>query len=59
MRMDMDADGTNLVAFFSGDTIVDREFWGETILSRLWGGTIVTEAERIQAERPATAAAAE
>src|SRR5262245_47521295 len=55
MRMEMDADGTNLVAFFSGDTIVDREFWGETVLSRLWGRTVVTEAEAVRAERPATA----
>jgi len=22
--------------FFSGDTIVDREYWGETVLSRMW-----------------------
>jgi len=54
-RNEMDIDGTNVVAFFSGDTIVDRTFWGETVLSRLWGRTIVTEAERIQTDRPATA----
>lgn len=55
MRIDMAIDGTGVVAFFSGDTIVDREFWGETILSRIWGRTIVTEAERIHARQPATA----
>jgi hypothetical protein len=56
MRIEMEIDGTKVVAFFSGDTIVDREFWGETILSRIWGQTIVTEAERIHTQQPATAA---
>jgi hypothetical protein len=54
MRIAMEIDGTKVVAFFSGDTIVDREFWGETLLSRIWGETIVTEAERIHAHQPAT-----
>jgi len=39
----------NVVAFFSGDTIVDREFWGETALTRIWGSTVFAEAERIAA----------
>lgn len=43
-----------VVAFFSGDTIVDREFWGETALSRTWGATVFAEAERIAREAPAT-----
>jgi hypothetical protein len=55
VRMEVAVDGTDVVAFFSGDTIVDREFWGETILSRLWSQTTITEAERIQADRPSTA----
>jgi len=55
MRIERGIDGKNVVAFFSGDTIVDREFWGETLLSRLWSQTIVTEADRIQAARPDTA----
>jgi hypothetical protein len=38
-----------VVAFFSGDTIIDREFWGETVLSRVWGATVFAEAERIAA----------
>jgi hypothetical protein len=46
------ADG--VVAFFSGDTIVDREFWGETALSRTWGAAVFAEAERLTAEQPAT-----
>lgn len=55
MRIAMEIAGTNVVAFFSGDTIVDREFWGETVLSRTWGETIVTEADRIHAQQPETA----
>jgi hypothetical protein len=54
MRIEMIIDDTNVVAFFSGDTIVDREFWGETMLSHIWGETIVTEAERIRAHQPST-----
>ena len=44
----------NVVAFFSGDTIIDREFWGETVLSRIWGATVFAEAERIAAADPDT-----
>ena len=49
----MTADGL-VVAFFSGDTIVDRDFWGETVLARIWGETVFAEAERIAAATPAT-----
>ena len=35
MRMTACIDGKEIVAFFSGDTIVDRDYWGETVLSRL------------------------
>lgn len=41
----------SVVAFFSGDTIIDREFWGETTLSRTWGATVFAEAERIAPQR--------
>src|SRR6266542_808508 len=44
--------GDGAVAFFSGDTIIDREFWGETVLSRIWGETVFAEAERIVAADP-------
>jgi hypothetical protein len=54
MRIALDFDGSRVVAFFSGDTIVDREFWGETVLSRIWGQTIVNEAEGIRAQQPDT-----
>jgi hypothetical protein len=55
MRIAMEFEERSIVAFFSGDTIVDREYWGETILSRIWGRTIVTEAERIHDRQPGTA----
>ena len=46
--------GDLVVAFFSGDTIIDREFWGETVLARIWGETVFAEAERIAAAAPGT-----
>lgn len=55
LRIPLQFDVTDVVAFFSGDTIVDREFWGETVLSRIWGETVFAEAERIAASRPDTA----
>jgi hypothetical protein len=53
MRMTTSIDDKEVVAFFSGDTIVDRDYWGETVLSRIWGQTVFAEADRIVAERPA------
>jgi hypothetical protein len=52
MRITTAVDGREIVAFFSGDTIVAQEFWGETILSRLWSQTVFAEADRIRGERP-------
>lgn len=54
VRMAIEFDGTRVVAFFSGDTIVERDYWGETVLSRIWGQTIVDEAERVRAQQPDT-----
>ena len=34
------------IAFFSGDTIIDREYWGETVLSRMWAQIAFAEADR-------------
>jgi hypothetical protein len=45
-------DGTDVVAFFSGDTIVAQPYWGETTLSRLWSQAVFAEADRIVARRP-------
>jgi hypothetical protein len=52
MRIELSIDGQDIVAFFSGDTIVARQYWGETILSRLWSQTVFAEAGCIEAERP-------
>ena len=40
----------NLIAFFSGDTIVNPAFWGESLLSRLWAHTVFSAADRIHAD---------
>lgn len=37
MRLEVTVDGQPIVAFFSGDTIIARDYWGETELPRLWG----------------------
>jgi hypothetical protein len=52
MRMTRCVDDKEIVAFFSGDTIIDREYWGETVLSRIWGQTVLSEADRLLVERP-------
>jgi hypothetical protein len=52
MRITVAVDAREIVAFFSGDTIVAQEFWGETILSRLWSQTVFAEADRIRGESP-------
>jgi hypothetical protein len=44
--------GQEVVAFFSGDTIIDREYWGETVLSRIWCQTVFAEVDRIALARP-------
>lgn len=54
MRLAATIDGREIVAFFSGDTIVAQEFWGETILSRLWSQTVFAEADRIRERNPDT-----
>jgi len=50
MRIATTIEENKIVAFFSGDTIVAKEFWGETILSRLWSQTVFAEADRIREE---------
>lgn len=52
MRIEARVDGRDITAFFSGDTIVAREYWGETELSRLWSRTVFAEADRIRAQNP-------
>lgn len=53
MRIQIEVDGRTIVAFFSGDTIVDRDYWGETVLSRAWGQAVLSEADRLRAGCPA------
>ena len=53
-RLEISVDSRDIVAFYSGDTIVAKEYWGETILSRLWSQTVFAEADLTRAERPAT-----
>ena len=36
MRLETTVDSQPIVAFFSGDTIIHRNYWGETELPRLW-----------------------
>jgi hypothetical protein len=36
MRLEAEVQGERIVAFFSGDTIIERAFWGRTLLPRLW-----------------------
>jgi len=54
MPLKLTVDGRDIVAFFSGDTIVAAEYWGESILSRLWSRIVFEEADLIAAERPST-----
>jgi hypothetical protein len=52
MRMFATIEDRPIVAFFSGDTIIAREYWGDTLLSRLWSQTIFAEAELIRIASP-------
>lgn len=53
MRITALIDEQEVVAFFSGDTIIAREYWGDSLLARLWSRTVFAEADRIVAARPA------
>jgi len=52
MRIAARIDEREIVAFFSGDTIVAQQYWGESELSRLWSRTVFAEADRILANQP-------
>jgi hypothetical protein len=54
MRIAACVDGRDIIAFFSGDTIVAQQYWGESELSRLWSRTVFAEADCILAKRPET-----
>jgi hypothetical protein len=45
MRLQTNLNGQAVTALFSGDTIIRREYWGETILPRLWGRHVFSLAD--------------
>lgn len=54
MRINARIDGSDVVAFFSGDTIVEPAYWGDSALSRMWGAAVFGEADRIAVDAPGT-----
>jgi hypothetical protein len=48
MRLEETVEGQPLTAFFSGDTVISRPFWGETVLPRLWGRLVFSLAEEVR-----------
>ena len=48
MRLQVAVDDQPVVAFFSGDTIIHQDYWGETALPRLWGRHVFGLAETIR-----------
>ncbi|NJN97374.1 MAG: hypothetical protein HC875_26475 [Anaerolineales bacterium] len=47
MRLQITMDNQPIVAFFSGDTIIHRDYWSEMELPRLWGKHVFNLAETI------------
>ena len=52
VRLEAPVEGEEVVAFFSGDTIIERDFWGETLLPRLWARLAFGLAEQVRQKRP-------
>src|ERR1700722_7940917 len=46
--------GSNVAGFFSGDTIIAREYWGSSLLGRAWLKTVFEETDRIHRFAPET-----
>lgn len=51
MRLQIRIDDQPIVAFFSGDTIIQQDYWGEAVLPRLWGRHVFGLAENIPQAR--------
>ena len=51
MRLHVVVDDQPIVAFYSGDTIIHRDYWGEAELPRLWGRHVFGLAETIHDAR--------
>jgi hypothetical protein len=56
LAMHAEQQGEPRIAFFSGDTVVSREHWGETALCRLWVSAVFAETDRAVATCPSTRA---
>jgi hypothetical protein len=52
MQLEHTLEGIPIVAFFSGDTIIDEAFWGSTELSKTWSRYTFARAEEIRQQRP-------
>jgi hypothetical protein len=51
MRIDADTEAGPVAGLFSGDTIVEREYWGEAALARVWSRHAFRVAESIRDRR--------
>ena len=51
MQLSLTVNDQPIVAFFSGDTIIHRDYWGEAELPRLWGRHVFSLAENIHDAR--------
>ena len=51
MRLRAVVDGQPVTALFSGDTVIQREYWGDTVLPRLWSRHAFSVAESIRDAR--------
>ena len=49
MQIRMLVDDRSIIAFFSGDTIIDQAYWGQAELARIWSKHVFGEADRIHA----------
>ena len=54
MQLQILVDDQPVVAFFSGDTIVERAYWGESVLSRSWARYVFRQAAQIRQVVPET-----
>jgi hypothetical protein len=54
MTIEITIEKRNVIGFFSGDTIIAREYWGSSLLARLWVTTVFGAADRIRQHSPDT-----
>jgi len=50
MILDLEIDGIMVKGIFSGDTIIDQDYWGETELLKKWGQFVMDIASRYQGD---------